>query len=246
MIDSEVKNVVITCPAHFGTAERTAIKNAGVIAGLNVLEIINEPTAAALYYGCTKEQENKTILVYNLGTCTFGVTVVSISSDKIEVIYSEGSHELGGKDWDEALMRHLADEFTTKTGFDDEFDEYAQQELRLRAEKVKQQLSSRDEVPVVLDVAGLRVKINVSRLTFNEITSALLDQTINYADIAISVAKSMGYEINEILLVGGSTRMPQVINALRKKYGITPKMFEPETIIAKGAAIYANQLRGRK
>ena len=97
----EVKDVVITCPAYFGTAERTATKNAGKIAGLNVLEIISEPTAAALYYGCAKEQDEKTILVYDLGGGTFDVTIMRISSDKIQVICSDGDHDLGGKNWDE-------------------------------------------------------------------------------------------------------------------------------------------------
>ena len=239
MIDSEVKDVVITCPAYFGTAETTATKNAGVIAGLNVLEIIREPTAAALYYGCTKEQENKTILVYDLGGGTFDVTIMCISPDKIEVICSDGNHELGGKDWDEALMRYLAGEFVTQTGFDGEFDEYAQQDLRLKAEKAKQQLSSREEVPVMLDAAGLRAKINVSRTTFNDITSALLNETIDKTDAAIAVAKSKGYEVGEVLLVGGSTRMPQVTEILKHKFGVEPKILDPDEAVAKGAAIHA-------
>ena len=163
LIDTEVKDVVITCPAYFGTAERTATKNAGIIAGLNVLEIISEPTAAALYYGCTKNQEPKTILVFDLGGGTFDVTIMSISSDKIEVVCSDGNHELGGKDWDEAVMRYLAAEFCSQTGFDGEFDEYAQQDLRLKAENAKQQLSSKDKVPVMLDVAGLRARVYIDR-----------------------------------------------------------------------------------
>jgi len=243
MLDSEVKDVVITCPAYFGIVERTAIKNAGIIAGLNVLEIINEPTAAALYYGCSKVQDNKTILVYDLGGGTFDVTIMSISPDRIEVICYDGNHELGGKDWDEALMRYLAGEFMSQTFFDGEFDEYAQQNLRLKAEKAKQQLSTREEIPVMLDVAGLRAKIYVSRVKFNGITSSLLNETIVKTDAAIAVAKSKGYEVSEILLVGGSTYMPQVQEILKKKYGIEPKIIEPEVAVAKGAAIYANRLR---
>ena len=239
MVDSEVKDVVITCPAYFGTAERTATKNAGVIAGLNVLEIISEPTAAALYYGCAKLKENKTILVYDLGGGTFDVTVMSISSDKIEVICSDGNHELGGKDWDEALMRYLAGEFQSQTGFDGEFDESAQQDLRLKAEKAKQQLSSREEVPVMVDATGLRAKINVSRATFNDITSVFLNETVDKTDAAIAVAKSKGYEVSEILLVGGSTYMPQVPEILKQKYGMEPKILEPNEAVAKGAAIHA-------
>lgn len=239
MIDSEVKDVVITCPAYFGTAERTATKNAGVIAGLNVLEIISEPTAAALYYGCAKEHENKTVLVYDLGGGTFDVTVMNINSEKIEVICSEGNHELGGKDWDEAVMRYLAQEFISETGYDQEFDEYAQQDFRLKAEKAKQQLSSREEVPVMLDAAGLRARISLSRETFDEITLGLLNETINKTDEAINIAREKGYEINEILLVGGSTRMPQVTKILVEKYGMEPKILEPDEAVSKGAAIHA-------
>lgn len=239
ILDTEVKDVVITCPAYFGTAERTATKNAGVIAGLNVLEIISEPTAAALYYGCTKSQEEKTILVYDLGGGTFDVTIMRISADKIEVICSDGDHELGGKDWDETVMKYLADQFCSETGFQGDFDEYAQQDLRLKAERAKQQLSSRDEVPVMLDVAGLRARISVSRATFDDLTAALLNQTLDKTDAAMAVAKSKGFSVDEILLVGGSTRMPQVAKALTEKYGIKPKILDPDEAVAKGAAIHA-------
>jgi len=239
MIDSQVKDVVITCPAYFGSAERTATKNAGIIAGLNVLEIISEPTAAALYYGCTKVQEVKTFLVYDLGGGTFDVTIMKISADNIEVICSDGDHELGGKDWDEAVMRFLKDEFVSETRFDGDFDEYSQQDLRLKAEKAKQQLSSKEEVPVMLDAAGLRAKINLSRTTFNDITSVLLNQTIEKTEATIAVAKDKGYIIDEIMLVGGATRMPQVTEALVAKYGIKPKILEPDEAVAKGAAIHA-------
>ena len=239
LIDSEVKDVVITCPAYFGTAERTATKNAGIIAGLNVLEIISEPTAAALYYGCAKEQEAKTILVFDLGGGTFDVTIMSISSEKIEVVCSDGNHELGGKDWDEAVMRYLAGEFISQTQFDGELDEYAQQDLRLKAEKAKQQLSSRESVPVMLDAAGLRARINLDREKFDELTATLLSEAMDKTDAAIAVAKDKGYSIDEILLVGGSTRMPQVTKALVDKYGMEPKILEPDEAVAKGAAIHA-------
>lgn len=238
-IGTEVKDVVITCPAYFGTAERTATKNAGEIAGLNVLEIISEPTAAALYYGCTKEQDEKTILVFDLGGGTFDVTVMNISSEKIEVVCSDGNHELGGKDWDEAIMRHLAEEFMAETEFDGEFEAQAQQDLRLRAEKAKQQLSSREEVPVTLDVAGLRARINLSRDEFERITDHLLAEAIDKTDAAIKIANDKGFKVDEILLVGGSTRMPQVTKALVDKYGMEPRILEPDEAVAKGAAIHA-------
>lgn len=236
---TEVKDVVITCPAYFGTAERTATKNAGEIAGLNVIEIISEPTAAALYYGCAKAEGDKTVLVYDLGGGTFDVTIMQVGSGRIEVICSDGNHQLGGKDWDTEVMKYLADQFCSETGFDGEFDEYAQQDLRLKAEKAKQQLTAREEVPVMLDAAGLRARVSLSRATFDEITQALLNESIEKTDAAIAVAESKGYKIDEILLVGGSTKMPQVKKIIIEKYGIEPKVLEPDEAVAKGAAIYA-------
>lgn len=239
ILNTEVKDVVITCPAYFGTAERTATKNAGEIAGLNVIEIISEPTAAALYYGCAKAEGEKTVLVYDLGGGTFDVTIMRIGSGKIEVICSDGDHQLGGKDWDTEVMNYLATQFCAETGFDGDFDEYAQQDLRLKAEKAKQQLTAREEVPVMLDAAGLRGKVSLSRSVFDEMTQALLNETIEKTDAAIAVAESKGYKIDEILLVGGSTKMPQVKEIIVEKYGIEPKVLEPDEAVAKGAAIYA-------
>ena len=178
-------------------------------------------------------------MVYDLGGGTFDVTVMRIGAGKIEVICSDGNHELGGKNWDDAVMQYLAGEFCSETGFDGDFDEYAQQDLRLKAEKAKQQLSSREEVPVMLDAAGLRARISISRTTFDEITQTLLNESIEKTDAAIAVAESKGYKVDEILLVGGSTRMPQVTKALVEKYGIEPKILEPDEAVAKGAAIYA-------
>lgn len=237
----EVKDVVITCPAYFGTAERTATKNAGKIAGLNVLEIISEPTAAALYYGCAKEQDEKTILIYDLGGGTFDVTIMRISADKIEVICSDGDHDLGGKNWDEVLIGYLANQFVEKIGYDIEFDEYAKQDLRLKAEKIKKQLTSRSQAGDMLEVIGNREKVTITRDEFDEITSTLLNETLKKTKEAIEVAKNKGYDvIDEILLVGGSTRMLQVKKALAKNFSeIEIKILEPDEAVAKGAAIHA-------
>jgi len=239
-VDQEVKDVVITVPAYFGNAHRVATENAGRIAGLNVLEIINEPTAAALYYGCTKDQGKKTILVYDLGGGTFDVTIMDIDDGKIKVICSDGLHELGGKDWDEALMRYLHSEFVTATDSDGSLDEYAQQALRLKAEKAKQQLSSSPKTTVMMDAAGLAARIEVTREKFDELTSALLNETMDKTDAAIAIAKDMGYEVTEILLVGGSTRMKQVEEALTQRYGMAPKKTDnADEAVARGAAIHA-------
>lgn len=239
MLDVEIKDVVITCPAYFGTAEREATKNAGIIAGLNVMEVISEPTAAALYYGCSREQEEKTVLVYDLGGGTFDVTVLHIAAGKIDVVCSDGNHDLGGKNWDNEVMNYLAAQFCSETGFDGDFDEYAQQDLRLKAERAKQQLSQREQVPVMLDAAGFRARITLTRATFDEITQVLLNQSIELTQACIDNAKSKGYTVDEILLVGGSTRMPQVPQALQSRFGMEPKILDPDEAVAKGAAIYA-------
>ncbi len=238
-LDTEVKDVVITCPAYFGAAEREATKNAGIIAGLNVLQIISEPTAAAFCYGCTRNNGEKTILIYDLGGGTFDVTVMRLGEGRLEVICSDGNHELGGKDWDEALMAYLASEFCSAVGEEVEFDDVSTQELRSKAEKAKMMLTSRKEVPVALEIAGLRERIPVTRETFDSITSSLLAQTIEKTNACIEVAKSKGYTIDEILLVGGSTKMPQVPAIVKETYGLEPKVFEPDEAVAKGAAIYA-------
>ena len=237
----EVKDVVITCPAYFGTAEREATKKAGEIAKLNVLEIISEPTAAALYYGCAKEQNEKTILVYDLGGGTFDVTIMRITSDTIEVICSDGDHDLGGKNWDEVLIRYLADQFIEKVGEKVEFDDYAAQDLRLKAEEMKKQLTSKNQASKPLDVSGKKQKILITREEFDKITSTLLENTIDKTKDAIEVARKKGYgNIDEILLVGGSTRMPQVKEALSKEFGDSEiKILEPDEAVAKGAVIHA-------
>ena len=237
----EVKDVVITCPAYFGIAERVATKNAGIIAGLNVLEIISEPIAAALFYGCAKEQDEKTILVYDLGDETFDVTIMRISSNKIEIICSDGDYDLGGKKWNDILIRYLVDQFIKKTGHDVEFDEYAVQDLRLKAEKIKKQLISKNQIGYIMEVAGNIEKIFITRDKFDEITSTLLDETLKKTEEAIEVARKKGYgKIDEILLVGGSTRMLQVKKALTEKFSESKiKILEPDKAVVKGAAIHA-------
>ena len=236
-LGEEVKDVVITCPAYFGTAERTATKNAGEIAGLNVIKIVNEPTAAAVYYGCTKETEPKTILVFDLGGGTFDVTVMRIDEAEIKVICSDGNHELGGRDWDEVLMSYMRAEFQKKHNV--EFDEYAEQDLRIKAEQKKIQLTQRTPVPVMIEAGGERERIEITREAFDTMTESLLNQALEKTDSAISIAKSKGFTIDEIILVGGSTRMPQVKTALIERYGMEPRFMEPDEAVAKGAAICA-------
>ena len=236
----EVKDVVITCPAYFGTAERMATKNAGELAGLNVLEIISEPTAAALYYGCTKQQDEKTILVYDLGGGTFDVTIMRISSSKIEIVCSDGDHDLGGKNWDQELEEYLSDQYKREFG-NIEFSEYEKQELILKVEKIKKNLSSRNQASDILSAGGNRRKISITREKFDEITELLLERTLIKTENAIEIAKEKGDDkIDEILLVGGSTRMPQINKALVNRFKDTKiQILEPDEAVAKGAAIYA-------
>lgn len=236
----EVKDVVITCPAYFGTAERTATKNAGKIAGLNVLEIINEPTAAAIYYGCTRKHEEKTVLVYDLGGGTFDVTVMRINDDKIEVICSDGDHDLGGKNWDETLMAYLINQFSQKVGYEVEPDEYLDQRLREMAEKFKKRLTSSTKVSGILEGDGKQEKLSVTREEFDGMTSIYLRETMNKVETVLEIARNKGYKIDEVLLVGGSTRMPQIKETLEEKFGKEKvKFFEPDEAVAKGAAIHA-------
>ena len=236
----EVKDVVITCPAYFGTAERTATKNAGKIAGLNVLEIISEPTAAAIYYGCTRKLEEKTILVYDLGGGTFDVTVMRISANKIEVICSDGDHDLGGKNWDEILMVYLLNQFSQKVGYEVEPDEYLDQRLRDLAERLKKRLTSSTKASGILEGDGRQEKLSVTREEFDRMTSVYLRETMNKVDAVLEIAQSKGYQVDEVLLVGGSTRMPQIKETLEKKFGKEKIQFlEPDEAVAKGAAIHA-------
>lgn len=236
----EVKDVVITCPAYFGTAERTATKNAGKIAGLNVLEIINEPTAAAIYYGCTRKHEEKTVLVYDLGGGTFDVTVMRINDDKIEVICSDGDHDLGGKNWDETLMAYLINQFSQKVGYEVEPDEYLDQRLREMAEKFKKRLTSSTKVSGILEGDGKQEKLSVTREEFDGMTSIYLRETMNKVETVLEIARNKGYKIDEVLLVGGSTRMPQIKETLEEKFGKEKvQFFEPDEAVAKGAAIHA-------
>ena len=235
----EVKDVVITCPAYFGTAEREATKKAGELADLNVLEIISEPTAAALYYGCSKEHEEKTILVYDLGGGTFDVTIMRISST-IKVICSDGDHDLGGKDWDGYLVQVISNKIIESVG-EVEFDESAQQELRLNAENMKKALTGKQKAKAVFYKVEGSPKIEVTRDEFNRATESLLNSTLSKTEDAIKIAADKGYgKIDEILLVGGSTKMPQVKEALSEKYRDCKIQFlEPDEAVAKGAAIHA-------
>ena len=245
--DEQVKDVVITCPAYFGVAERDATKAAGVIAGLNVMSIINEPTAAAITYGVTDDSANKTVLVYDLGGGTFDITMINIKPGEIRVICTGGDHNLGGKDWDERVLMYLAEQYQNETGTPDNILEDAEtlQELILSAERAKKLLSAKEKAPVAVNYMGERVRVELTREKFDELTEDLLTRTIDLTREMFKEAEKKGFkqsDVTEILLVGGSSKMPQVMSRVKSEFGIETKMFDPDESVAKGAAIYANKM----
>lgn len=244
--DEHIKDVVITCPAYFGVAERDATKAAGVIAGLNVMAIINEPTAAAITYGVTEDSKNKTVLVYDLGGGTFDITMIDIKPGEIKVVCTGGDHNLGGKDWDDRVLMYLAEQYQNETGTPDDILEDAEtmQELSLAAERAKKLLSAKEKAPVAVNYMGERVRVELTRQKFDELTEDLLNRTIDLTKEMFREAQKKGYsqsDVCEILLVGGSSKMPQVMSRVKAEFGIETKMFDPDESVAKGAAIYANK-----
>ncbi len=244
-LGEDVNDVVITCPAYFGINEREATKNAGIIAGLNVKQIINEPTAAAISYGMEKS-ENKVVLVYDLGGGTFDITMIDITDQEIKVIGTGGDHNLGGKDWDDTIIRYIVEKFAEETGLADDIleDPDTAQDLALQAEKAKKTLSTREKAPIVVTYGGHRAKVILTRDIFEEITKDLITRTIALTNDMLNEAKKKGYEkFDEFLLVGGSSRMPQVIEAVKGAFpDMEPKLFDPDESVAKGAALFGWKL----
>lgn len=238
-LGKEVKDVVITCPAYFFVKEREATKKAGEIAGLNVIQLLNEPTAAAIAYGMLNGGEDKTILVYDLGGGTFDVTVIRITEGAIKVVATGGDPKLGGKDWDDCLVRIVLDRIREETGREDLSDSpETEQELRLMAEKMKKSLTQSERATGKFEHEGETFRPQVTRSEFEAATKTLLDRTLAFTDDVLAKAKDKGVlGFDELLLVGGSTRMPQVMRALSEKYGIKPQFHDPDEAVAKGAAI---------
>lgn len=243
---SGTKDIVITCPAYFGINEREATRRAGEIAGFNVRQIINEPTAAAIAFGSMESTEERVVLVYDLGGGTFDITMIDIKPNaSIEVICTGGDHNLGGKDWDDRIVAHLVQEFQTAVGSDEDIleDPDTCQDLQLSAEKAKKVLSQRDQTPVLITHGGERVKVTLERKTFENVTKDLLERTISLTHEMLEEANKKGYDhFDEIILVGGSTRMPHVMSRIREEFEIDPQLFDPDEAVAKGAAIYGWKL----
>lgn len=244
----DIKDVVITCPAYFGIAERKATETAGKIAGLNVLSIINEPTAAAIDYGVTEAEQEKNVLVYDLGGGTFDVTVINIKPGQIKVICTGGDKNLGGKDWDDRILMYLQEQYQAQTGSDDEIlsDPETLQQLSVQAERAKKLLSAKPKAPVPVNYDGNHARVVLTRDDFEAKTKDLLDRTVDYTKDIFKEAEKKGVkqsDISEILLVGGSSKMPQVRTRLKQEFGMDIKMFDPDEAVAKGAAIYANNMQ---
>jgi molecular chaperone DnaK len=244
-----VTEAVITVPAYFNDAQRTATKNAGEIAGLKVLRIINEPTAAALAYGLDKKG-NETILVYDLGGGTFDVTVLEIGDGVFEVKSTSGDTHLGGDDFDERLMNYIAEEFRKESGIDLRKDKQAMQRLKEAAEKAKIELSSVVTTNVNLpfitaDQDGPKhLDLNVTRAKFDDLTKDLVERTTQSVNQAITDAGLKASDIDEVILVGGSTRIPAIQELVRKMTGKEPnRSVNPDEVVAVGAAIQAGVLK---
>lgn len=238
-----IKDVVITCPAYFGMNERQATKAAGELAGLNVLNIINEPTAAAISYGVSGNDKNETVLVYDLGGGTFDITVMSISGSDISVVCTGGDDQLGGKDWDEALMDYVTERYEEENGEDLSEDPETIASLYVDVETWKKALTSREKVNISVNGPAGRFREELTREKYEELTSDLLNRTKNLLDDVLATAEKQGYpisKIDKVLLVGGSSRMPQVAAMIERDYHVTPVLADPDEAVAKGAAIYAN------
>jgi len=236
-----IKDVVITCPAYFGTKERMQTKQAGEIAGLNVLAIINEPTAAAISYG-VKLDERKTILVYDLGGGTFDVTIITVDHGAIKVVATGGDQHLGGVDWDTALSKYMLTAFNSENGTSYSFDDepILRNSLLLEAEMKKKNLTAKETIKWNFTYEGKNMRLELTRQQFNDITAGLLNETIEKTHDVIDIATQKGYgKPDMVLLVGGSSRMPQIKERVDKEFGCDACFHDPDECVAKGAAIYA-------
>ena len=250
-LGEEVTQAVITVPAYFGDAERQATKEARQIAGLEVLRIINEPTAAALAYGLDKEEE-QTVLVYDLGGGTFDVSVLEIAEGVFDVKSTSGDTHLGGDDWDQAVMDWMVKSFKDKHGVDLAKDKMATQRLKEAAEKAKKELSSATETSINLPFitataeGPLHLEETLSRSQFNQMTADLLDRTKAPYQAAIKDAGVTASDIDQVILVGGSTRMPAVAELVKELTGGKEphKGVNPDEVVALGAALQAGVLKG--
>jgi molecular chaperone DnaK len=241
----KVTDVVITVPAYTGHEFREATRLAGELAGLNVVDIINEPTAAAFAYGfATDGSVARTVLVYDLGGGTFDVTVIRLAERSIEVVATDGNHELGGADWDDRLATHLSAKFVEQcpAAGDPLDDSYGAQDLITLAEEAKQSLSTRESYDAMITHNGGRAVVTVTRAEYEELTSSLLERTLELTARVLETARGKGVEhLDQMLLVGGMSKSPAVSRLLAERFGFTPTLTDPDLAVAKGAAIYGQK-----
>ena len=249
-LGDDVEKAVITVPAYFNDKQRQATKDAGEIAGFDVERIVNEPTAASMAYGLDDESD-QTVLVYDLGGGTFDVSVLDLGGGVYEVVATNGDNDLGGDDWDEALIDHIAEEFENDHGIDLREDRQALQRLKDAAEEAKIELSSKKETTVNLpfitatDSGPVHLEQSITRATFESLTSGLLERTVGPTEQALSDAGYSKSDIDEVILVGGSTRMPQVQEKVEELVGQEPKKnVNPDEAVALGAAVQGGVLSG--
>ncbi len=250
-LGEKVEKAVITVPAYFNDAQRQATKDAGKIAGLEVLRIINEPTAAALSYGLDKKKESKTIAVYDLGGGTFDISVLEIGDGVFEVKSTNGDTFLGGEDFDMRLVDYLASEFKRENGIDLRKDKLALQRLKEAAEKAKIELSSAQQTEINLpfitaDQSGPKhLTMKLTRSKLESLVDDLVQKTIGPCEAALRDASLKAGEIDEVVLVGGMTRMPKIVQIVKNFFGKEPhKGVNPDEVVAMGAAIQAGVLQG--
>ncbi len=250
-LGSKVTDAVITCPAYFTDAQRQATKDAGKIAGLNVLRIINEPTAAALSYGLDKEKENSKVMIYDLGGGTFDVSILEISDGVFEVLATNGNNMLGGDDFDKKLMDYMAEEFKKAHGVDLTKDKMAMQRLKEAAEKAKIELSGTMSTTVSLpfismtDAGPVHLDMEITRQKFEALIADLVEKTAEPMRLAMKDAGLSYNDIDKVILVGGSTRVPCVVQKVKQITGKEPfKGINPDECVAIGAAIQGGVLTG--
>lgn len=250
-LGEKVTEAVITVPAYFTDSQKQATKDAGKIAGLDVKRIINEPTAASLAYGLDKETEHHKILVYDLGGGTFDVSILELGDGVFEVLATSGNNRLGGDDFDEVLINYIAENFARENGVDLRNDKMAHQRLKEAAEKAKKELSSAQttniNLPFITVTADgpLHLNMDITRAKFEQLTASLVEKTIEPMKRAMADAGVTNNDISKVILVGGSTRIPAVQEAVKKITGKEPfKGINPDECVAIGAAIQAGVLTG--
>ena len=238
-LGTEVTEAVITVPAYFGDAEREATRNAGQIAGLEVLQVMNEPTAAAVAYGIDLHGSDQTAFVFDLGGGTFDVTIMKVSGSEMQMIATNGDHRLGGKDWDDKIITYVAQTFEEEHGENPLTDLHTYQDIQLNAISAKESLSRRQKARIVCNYNGKSSRVELTREKFDELTADLVERCSAMCDVVLGEAGMTWADIDVVLLVGGSTRMPMVQEMITNISGkdIDPREVNPDDVVALGAAI---------